>query len=88
MPLDGQRRRKTLAEDPGSTRHAPVGQQFGAPFPGMVQNTTEILFRDLWLRPDRLSWRHPSECFGALSDRDWAAEMRSPCASPFETAES
>jgi 4-carboxymuconolactone decarboxylase len=29
-----------------------VGQQFGAAFPGMVQNTTDILFRDLWLRPD------------------------------------
>jgi len=29
-----------------------VEEQFGAAFPGMVQNTTDILFRDLWLRPD------------------------------------
>jgi 4-carboxymuconolactone decarboxylase len=29
-----------------------VGQQFGAVFPGIVQYTTDILFRDLWLRPD------------------------------------
>jgi 4-carboxymuconolactone decarboxylase len=28
-----------------------VEQQFGAAFPGVVQNTTD-LFRDLWLRPD------------------------------------
>jgi 4-carboxymuconolactone decarboxylase len=29
-----------------------VGQQFGAVFPGVVQYTTDFLFRDLWLRPD------------------------------------
>jgi 4-carboxymuconolactone decarboxylase len=29
-----------------------VGQQFGAAFPGVVQNTTDILFLELWLRPD------------------------------------
>src|SRR5207244_1266550 len=28
-----------------------VGEQFGAAFPGVVQYTTEVLFRDLWLRP-------------------------------------
>jgi 4-carboxymuconolactone decarboxylase len=28
-----------------------VGRQFGAAFPGIVQYTTDILFRDLWLRP-------------------------------------
>ena len=33
-------------------RERRVGEQFGAAFPAMVQNTTEILFRDLWLRPD------------------------------------
>ena len=27
-------------------------QQFGAVFPGVVQYTTDVLFRDLWLRPD------------------------------------
>jgi 4-carboxymuconolactone decarboxylase len=29
-----------------------VGDQFGAAFPGIVQYTTDVLFRDLWLRPD------------------------------------
>lgn len=29
-----------------------VGQQFGAVAPGIVRYTTDILFRDLWLRPD------------------------------------
>ena len=29
-----------------------VGEQFGAAFPGVARNTTEFLFRDLWLRPD------------------------------------
>jgi 4-carboxymuconolactone decarboxylase len=29
-----------------------VGEQFGAAFPGIVQYTTHVLFRDLWLRPN------------------------------------
>jgi 4-carboxymuconolactone decarboxylase len=29
-----------------------VGDQFGAIFPGVTQYTTDVLFRDLWLRPD------------------------------------
>jgi 4-carboxymuconolactone decarboxylase len=29
-----------------------VGQQFGAVFPGVAQYTTDVLFRDVWLRPD------------------------------------
>jgi 4-carboxymuconolactone decarboxylase len=33
-------------------RKARVGQQFGNVAPGVVQYTTDILFRDLWLRPD------------------------------------
>jgi 4-carboxymuconolactone decarboxylase len=41
LPLD------EAAEADRATR---VGQQFGAAFPGIVQYTTEILFRDLWLR--------------------------------------
>jgi len=28
-----------------------VGDQFGVTFPGLVQYTTDVLFRDLWLRP-------------------------------------
>ena len=29
-----------------------VQEQFGSFFPGLVQYTTDVLFRDLWLRPD------------------------------------
>jgi 4-carboxymuconolactone decarboxylase len=32
-------------------RAAHVEAQFGAAFPGMVRNTADLLFRDLWLRP-------------------------------------
>jgi 4-carboxymuconolactone decarboxylase len=37
------------AEHERATR---VGQQFGAVSPGVVQYPTDVLFRDLWLRPD------------------------------------
>jgi 4-carboxymuconolactone decarboxylase len=43
LPLD------EAAEQERATR---VGQQFGAVSPGVVQYTTDVLFRDLWLRPD------------------------------------
>jgi 4-carboxymuconolactone decarboxylase len=33
-------------------RAARVAQQFGTVAPGIVQYTTDVLFRDLWLRPD------------------------------------
>jgi 4-carboxymuconolactone decarboxylase len=33
-------------------RAAGVEQQFGKAAPGIVQYTTDVLFRDLWLRPD------------------------------------
>src|SRR5207247_1576304 len=33
-------------------RASRVGQQFGSVAPGVVQYTTDVLFRDLWLRPD------------------------------------
>jgi 4-carboxymuconolactone decarboxylase len=42
LPLD------EAAEADRATR---VNQQFGAAFPGIVQYTTDLLFRDLWLRP-------------------------------------
>jgi 4-carboxymuconolactone decarboxylase len=41
-----------LDEAAEAQRAARVGQQFGAVVPGIVQYTTDILFRDLWLRPD------------------------------------
>jgi 4-carboxymuconolactone decarboxylase len=33
-------------------RATSVDAQFGVSFPGVVQYTTDVLFRDLWLRPD------------------------------------
>lgn len=33
-------------------RATSVEEQFGTSFPGVVQYTTDVLFRDLWLRPD------------------------------------
>lgn len=33
-------------------RASRVGHQFGATSPGLIQHTTDVLFRDLWLRPD------------------------------------
>ena len=41
-----------LDEAAETDRAARVGGEFGASFPGVVQNTTDVLFRDLWLRPD------------------------------------
>jgi 4-carboxymuconolactone decarboxylase len=43
LPLD------ETAEAQRATR---VGAQFGKIAPGVVQYTTDVLFRDLWLRPD------------------------------------
>ena len=41
-----------LDEAAEAQRASRVGEQFGAIAPGVVRNTTELLFRDLWLRPD------------------------------------
>jgi 4-carboxymuconolactone decarboxylase len=41
-----------LNEGAEADRAKRVGDQFGAMFPGVVQYTTDVLFRDLWLRPD------------------------------------
>jgi 4-carboxymuconolactone decarboxylase len=41
-----------LNEAAEADRAKRVGEQFGAVFPGVVQYTTDVLFRDLWLRPD------------------------------------
>jgi len=45
-------RRLPLDEKAEADRVARVGQQFGAVAPSLVQDTTDVLFRDLWLRPD------------------------------------
>lgn len=41
-----------LNKEAEDKRAASVAQQFGAVAPGVVQYTTDVLFRDLWLRPD------------------------------------
>jgi 4-carboxymuconolactone decarboxylase len=41
-----------IDESAEAKRQATVQAQFGAFFPGVVQYTTDVLFRDLWLRPD------------------------------------
>jgi 4-carboxymuconolactone decarboxylase len=41
-----------LDEAGEADRASRVGQQFGTVAPGIVQYTTDVLFRDLWLRPD------------------------------------
>ena len=41
-----------LDEAAEAARAKSVSEQFGAVSPGVVQYTTEALFRDLWLRPD------------------------------------
>ena len=41
-----------LDEAAEAQRAARVGEQFGAVAPGVVEYTTHVLFRDLWLRPD------------------------------------
>src|SRR5437588_1705508 len=41
-----------LDKDAEAKRAAAVEQQFGAVAPGVLQYTTDVLFRDLWLRPD------------------------------------
>jgi len=41
-----------LNKDAEEKRAAGVEQQFGKAAPGIVQYTTDVLFRDLWLRPD------------------------------------
>ena len=39
-------------DDAEAKRATSVNAQFGRFFPGVVQYTTDVLFRDLWLRPD------------------------------------
>lgn len=41
-----------LDEEAEAQRATTVGNQFGSVAPGLVQYTTDYLFRDLWLRPD------------------------------------
>lgn len=44
-------KRLPLDEEAETQRSIQVTNNFGAVSPGLVQNTTDLLFRDLWLRP-------------------------------------
>ena len=44
--------RLPLNEPAEAARAKGVSEQFGTTAPGVVQYTTDVLFRDLWLRPD------------------------------------
>jgi 4-carboxymuconolactone decarboxylase len=49
-PVSGPR--LPLNEAAEADRATRVSGQFGTTFPGIVQYTTDVLFRELWLRPD------------------------------------
>jgi 4-carboxymuconolactone decarboxylase len=44
-------KRLPLNEEAETRRATQVSNNFGQVSPGVVQNTTDLLFRDLWLRP-------------------------------------
>ena len=57
-----------LNEAAEAQRAKSVEAQFGAYFPGVAQYTTDVLFRDLWLRP-ALAPRRPKPRDSERSDR-------------------
>jgi 4-carboxymuconolactone decarboxylase len=69
-----------LNEAAEADRAARVGGQFGSVAPRLVQYTTDVLFRDLWLRPD-LAPRDRSLSCGADCFRSGRADAISsqPC---------
>ena len=52
LPAASPQQLLPLNEEAEESRAAGVQQQYGAVAPGIVQYTTDVLFRDLWLRPD------------------------------------
>lgn len=64
-----------LDEAAEADRAKRVGEQFGAVAPGLVQNTTDVLFRDLWLRPDLASRDRSLVTVSALVANGQAAQV-------------
>jgi len=64
-----------LDEAAEADRASRVGGQFGAAFPGVVRNTTEMLFKDLWLRPDLAPRDRSLVTVSALIATGQAAQM-------------
>jgi 4-carboxymuconolactone decarboxylase len=52
-----------------------VGEQFAAVAPGVVDYTTDALFRDLWLRPDLAPRDRSLVTVGALIATGQVAQM-------------
>ena len=64
-----------LNEAAEADRASRVGGQFDAAFPGVVRNTTEMLFKDLWLRPDLAPRDRSLVTVSALIATGQAAQM-------------
>jgi 4-carboxymuconolactone decarboxylase len=64
-----------LDEAAEADRASRVGGQFGAAFPGVVRNTTDMLFKDLWLRPDLAPRDRSLVTVSALIATGQAAQM-------------
>jgi len=64
-----------LDEAAEAARAAYVGQQFEAVAPGLVQYTTDPLFRDLWLRPDLAPRDRSLVTISALIARGQVAQL-------------
>jgi len=66
-----------LDEAPETQRASRVGEQFGKVAPGVVQYTTDVLFRDLWLRPDLAPRDRSLVTVGALIASAQVAQLSS-----------
>jgi 4-carboxymuconolactone decarboxylase len=64
-----------LNEAAEAQRSKAVQEQFGSSFPGMVQYTTDVLFRDLWLRPDLAPRDRSLVTVGALIANGQTAQL-------------
>jgi 4-carboxymuconolactone decarboxylase len=64
-----------LDKDSEEKRATNVEQQFGKVAPGVVQYTTDVLFRDLWLRPDLAPRDRSLVTVGALIANGQAAQI-------------
>jgi len=64
-----------LDEAAEAERAKRVGEQFGTVAPGVVQYTTDVLFRDLWRRPDLAPRDRSLVTVGALIATGQAAQL-------------
>jgi len=75
LKVHQQTLRTKLNEAAEADRASRVGRQFGAAFPGVVRNTTDMLFKDLWLRPDLAPRDRSLVTVSALIATGQAAQM-------------